>query len=109
MYLIKLIEGVFMGRKKVKEDGGDVISKKEVFEELNEKVVETVEVTMAKTMKVGDSVMHPTFGEGKIVKFSTIGKIIGAFGGTLRTIPLDELETPVSNATAEIEEEADDE
>ncbi len=96
-----------MGRK---SKGGEVISKKEAVEAMNEKVVEAPEVSIARTMKIGDIVSHPTFGEGRIVKFNTIDKIIGDFGGSLRTIPLDEIELPVDNGekvdtTVEVEED----
>jgi dsDNA-specific endonuclease/ATPase MutS2 len=103
MYLNNLIKGVFMGRKKA---GGDVISKKEAVEELSEKVVEAPEVKQARTMKVGDKIFHSTFAEGKIVKFITIDKIVGDFGGSLRTVTIEEIVVP---AEPEIEEPVEDE
>jgi len=80
-----------MGRKSKESKGEGVISKKEAIKVMNEKVVVAPEASTASVMKIGDIVTHSTYGEGKIIKFSTIDKIIGDFGGSLRTIPLDEI------------------
>jgi hypothetical protein len=103
MYLIQKLKGALMGKKR--NGYGEVVSKKEAVEELSEKVVETVEVSKARTLKIGDTVMHPTFAEGRIIKFATIDKVIGDFGGSLRTVSIDDVVLPTVEEGVEDEPE----
>lgn len=100
-----------MGRK---SKGEGVISHKKAFGELDEKVVEgfdeveaeeveesveskineeaTTDKVVESAVKVGTTVFSETFGEGKIIEVKKNGHFVGNFGGSQRTLSIDDVE-----------------
>ena len=96
--------------RKKKKSEQEPYTTKEAFTSLGEKVEDAPKTEEA--LLVGEQVRHVTFGIGTVIRKNSSEVVIGDFGGTLRTLPIEELTLvvpePIETTVEAVEEEEDE-